>query len=202
MREYIIACVPPPDVTARALHVSRALQSYGGLFVLKSTSERPHVTLYYTVLPRGVVRDVRTQLATIARRTAPFAMTATRFTSQNTWVDVEYRRSQALLALQRDVIASVNPLRGTHMRERDAERLATASPAVRRNIEQYGYRSVGAQYRPHLTFTRLQEEQDVRSSFADEQARAYSFRVTTLGLYGTGAHGTCVRLLSSFALGK
>ncbi|MDO8462711.1 MAG: DUF1045 domain-containing protein [bacterium] len=199
MREYIIACIPPAEVAARAIAMSQALQRRGGLFVLDKTRERPHVTLYYTILPSGVLHIVRERLARIATAMERPLLVATRFARQERWIDVEYESHAALVTLQRAVIEAVNPLRAGHLRARDAARLPRALPEVRQNIEQYGYRSVGALYRPHLTLTRMANDDD-GGVLPVEELEHFSCVPAAIGLFAAGAHGTCVRLLSTFAL--
>lgn len=199
MHEYTVAIIPAASAAAAAIAESEALVRRGGaMFVLNRTSERPHVTLYYCVLPAGSVHRVVRALNRVAAVHHAFALRARAAYVEDRWVGVRYERTRAIVALHRAVVDAVNPIRAGALRERDRERLPTASPRVRARIERYGSRSVGVAFEPHLTFTRFAEAGC--TVVPVHPLDVFSFRAEAIGLFTCGRHGTVVRLLRALSL--
>jgi len=196
---FNIAICPPPGISARAMELSRLLQGRGGLFTLNKRSRIPHVTLYMAELPLENVRRAASALKDFSSQTSPFEIEFLSYKeNKNGYVDVRFRESPELLRLHKRVVDLINPLREGLIRNRDREKMGELSKSERRNLELYGSRRVGSRLDPHLTLTKLREDQGRVISGLPQHN--FSFRVTRIGLFHLGPHGTCRRLIRGFCL--
>jgi hypothetical protein len=96
------------------------------------------------------------------------------------------------------VLDALNPVRDG-MREKDKTRMMEATGVVRQNLEQYGYRGIGDLFRPHITLSRLEIEND-DSLESLGNLTAYDGVFPKIGLFEMGDNGTCVRKIAEFKL--
>ena len=115
------------------------------------------------------------------------------------YIDVGYKRTKTLSELQKTVIKELNPLREGLLRQKDIERLKTATGPEKRNIQKYGFRSVVAQFEPHLTISKLVAYKSTATPRIDPQKM--SFSAHEIGIFYLGEHGTCKRLVAKYRLG-
>ncbi len=67
------------------------------------------------------------------------------------------------------------------------------------NFKQFGWNSIGALYRPHMTLTRFNNQQtDPEALLPDVAGLSGTF--TRLGLFEMGDNGTAVRKIAEFEL--
>lgn len=76
--------------------------------------------------------------------------------------------------------------------------MLNSTPLQKKNILQYGYRSVGQSYTPHLTFTRVRNPQ--RKVRLATPPQKFSFTASKIGLFYLGQHGTCRKEVMKFNL--
>jgi hypothetical protein len=194
-----IVILPSSDLAQKAIDLSHGLQKHGTLFELSNTGPFPHASLYMTQLKVGDLDKAKTILAAIAAAAPVCNLIVSRYDQAEGYIDADYARTDALDNLQMTVVAAINPIRDG-MREKDKARLAEATGKVRENLKQYGYRSVGELFRPHITFTRFADGRAIDTSSLPNP-NEFSGTFTKLGLFEMGDNGTCVRRIAEFDFG-
>ena len=195
---FNVAVCPPPEISQKAVNVSEKLKKKGGLFVLDGKNYFPHITIYMAQFPMHNVPNMRRILGECALKTKPFRVSASRYRqSSDGWIDVVYRQSKNIKAFQKNIIACLNPLREGLLLPRDEARMSKFGRTEQRNIKRYGYRSIGAEFFPHLTFTKL-EKFDV-SAFPSIGKSVFSFEVDRISLFCLGDYGTCRKVVELLA---
>ena len=194
---FNIVIYPPADISKKAAEVSKKLKRKGGLFVLDGKSYFPHITIYMTEFPVKNVPRIRKILREFAAKTKSFHATSLKYRqSKDGYIDVDYRKSKEVKGLQKKILSLLNPLREELLRPKDKARMSELSKAQQRNIMRYGYRSVGAEFFPHLTFTKL--EKFDKSALSKIEKPNFSFEVGKIGLFYLGDYGTCRKLIEIF----
>jgi len=84
------------------------------------------------------------------------------------------------------------------MREKDKARISEMTKTEQKNLKLYGYRSVGANFFPHLTFSKL--EKFDKSALSNIDKSNFSFKVNKIGFFYLGDYGTCRKLIEIFDL--
>ncbi|MEA2701658.1 MAG: hypothetical protein QOE22_367 [Candidatus Parcubacteria bacterium] len=195
---YDVVLLPDETVARKAIVLSRELAQHGSHFTLDGVSYYPHVSLYMLQLREDDLQKALEKLSSLAERTRTVTATADQYHRSAGYLSVKYVKSGDFTRVQDDVIRELNPLRDG-LRQKDKGRLATIEGAERDNILEYGYRSVGNEFFPHLTFTRfvspdepLPEALPPKEDFDGEYLQ--------LGLLEMGDNGTCIRLLKAWEL--
>ena len=90
------------------------------------------------------------------RKEIAAAVIRRRFLAVYNLAQFSVEKSKELVNLQENIINRLNPIRDG-MRKKDKDRLADTSGDMRTNLVEYGYRSIGNSFNPHLTFTRFKD---------------------------------------------
>jgi 2'-5' RNA ligase len=196
-----IAINVPGSVARKAVKISEVFAGRGGLFALDMKEYHPHVTVYMAEFPLKNVPEAIARLRGVLSRIRRFRMKSAGYHQGATgYVDVGFTRVQEITRLQRAVVRALNPLREGLMRSADLKKLPTLRSAERKNIRRYGYRSVGRNYRPHLTFTRLRKRKWKTDALRDVPPKNFSFTAGALVLLRAGKHGTGREMIKRFRL--
>ena len=159
-----------------------------------------HITLYMVELPLGNLPEARRVLRRIAASQRSFELKPLTWNQDRYgYIDVSYKKTKALSELQKTIIKEFNPLREGLLRQKDIERLKTASGPEKRNIQKYGFRSVAGQFEPHLTISKLAAYKSIVTPRIDP--KKMSFTAHEVGIFYLGEHGTCKRLIAKYKLG-
>lgn len=185
-----IVLLPSKKITDDAIVASKQLENYKTHFTLKYGEYYPHTSLYMVQLDTENFDAVRKILTKIANETKVVDLVAKRFHQDLGFVDVEYRRDKIIDNLQDKVVTTINPIRDG-LRKKDAERIKTATGIELENLEKYGYRSVGSEFAPHITLTRLIDTNEVANIPSDLHTFDGEFRA--IGLFEMGDNGTCIK---------
>lgn len=190
-KAYDIVLVPGKRLSNEAIKLSQKLKSYGSYFTLDNKSFFPHVSLYMLQLSGDSLDDVVQILEKIAGECRVIEATANKYHYESEYVDIEYARTNEFSELQDKIIKKLNPVRDG-LRDKDKIRLKSAVGEEKENIQKYGYRSVGNQFHPHLTFTRFTNDQkDILQILPPRTI--FNGKYETIGLYEMGDNGTCIR---------
>lgn len=194
---FNIVIYPTKEISQKAIGVSKKLKKKGGLFVLDGKNYFPHITIYMTQFPVKNIAKIRKILRNFAARKKPFRVTSLKY-RQSAYgdIDADYKKSKEIKELQKKIIALLNPLRENLLRPKDAARMSELSKTQQRNIKRYGHRSVGAEFFPHITFTKL--EKFDKSALSKIEKLNFSFDVDKIGFFYLGEHGTCRKLIEIF----
>lgn len=195
-----IVLLPEASLNDLAIAASQRLLDFNGLLTLNNTGCYAHTSLYMLQLDGDILPKVNEILARIARSFAPIHLEAYRFDSGRGYIDAEYRRNQLIDDLQEQILQALNPLRAG-MREKDKAYMEYATGDVLKNLQKYGYENVGKLFRPHLTLTRLKEDNESALEVLEE-VESFSGLFPRLGIFEMGDHGTSIRKIATFNLGE
>lgn len=166
---------------------------------LNNTDCYAHTSLYMLQLDEDILPKIYEILAGIARSFEPIQLEAYRYDSGRGYIDAEYRRNKQIDDLQEQILEALNPLRAG-MREKDKAYMEYATGDVLKNLQKYGYENVGKLFRPHLTLTRLKEDNESALEVLEE-VESFSGLFPRLGIFEMGDHGTSIRKIATFDLG-
>ncbi len=198
-KSFNIVIYPPVDISKKAISISKKLEEKGGLFVLNGKKYFPHITVYMAEFPVKNIPKIRKMLRDFAVKTKPFRITSSKYRQvEDGYIDVSYKKSKDIEELQKKIIALLNHLREGLLRLKDEARMNEYNKAQQHNIKLYGYRSVGEEFFPHLTFTKL--EKFDKSAFLNIGKLNFSFKVDKIGFFHLGDYGTCHKLIEIFDL--
>ncbi|OFY63295.1 MAG: hypothetical protein A3H98_11280 [Bacteroidetes bacterium RIFCSPLOWO2_02_FULL_36_8] len=194
----IVIC-PPRSVCKKAITISNKLTRQGGLFALNENICHPHISIYMSEFPLKNLRKIRKLLEQISSEVKPFEIRSSIHSQKmDGYVYMNYHKTRDIRELQKKVINLLNPLREGLIREKDMVKMPDLNNAQHENIMRYGYRNVGSQFDPHLTFTKL--EKSTRGYLSEFKDIDLSFNITEIGLFYQGDHGTCRKLIAKFKL--
>lgn len=197
-----IACdvviLPNGELEAKAIDASQKLATLGALFTLKIGDYHPHASVYMLQLRDTDILSANELLAKIASKTSELNLTATKYDQSKCFFDAEYQKPNELQCLQDAVVAALNPIRDG-LREKDKPRMLEATGLALDNYEKYGWNSIGALYRPHMTLTRFNTEQTNPEAKLPDSS-SFSGTFSRLGLFELGNNGTAVRKIAEFNL--
>ena len=193
-----VVILPNNELAEKAMAASQRLAPLGSLFTLEIGKYFPHASLFMLQLKEDDIEIVKSLLAEIASKTDKLNLKASNFDQAHAFIDVEYARNEQIDALHQQVIAALNTVRDG-MREKDKARMLEATDLALENFQNYGYKNVGELFRPHITFTRFNEEQPTAESLLPKIS-IFDGSFTKLGLFEMGNNGTCVRKIAEFDL--
>lgn len=197
-KAYGIVLLPDAELAAKAIRASKELEPLGTEFVLGEERNIPHASLYLVMLRTEDLPTVEQKLAAAAAKTTRLALEADQYMQAVGYIDANYIKTPAVIALHEQIVADISPLRDG-LRPESAKKLASATGLAKQNIEQYGDHRIGELFRPHLTFTRFANHQPI--PLEDMGApTAFSGTFVALALCELGDHGTCVRKIQEFPL--
>ncbi|MEK7173374.1 MAG: 2'-5' RNA ligase family protein [Patescibacteria group bacterium] len=194
---------PPAGISQRAISVSQAFKSRSSLFVLDNKNYFPHISLYMTEFPLENIKEISKNLKQLASETKPFIIESTGYKQDNDgYIYVSYQISLKIKKLQTDIVKLLNPLRRGLIRKNDKLRirLGKYSKAQQKNVQLYGYRGVGNEFNPHLTFAKLETFDKTALSLIPKYD--FSFEASKIGLFYLGDYGTCHKPIKIFNLSK
>ncbi|MDO8579371.1 MAG: DUF1045 domain-containing protein, partial [bacterium] len=99
------------------------------------------------------------------------------------------------------IVSVLNPLREGRIRDKYKEYHMEFNSEELENIEKYGYPGAMDLYNPHLTITRLKDENKAKEILSTIEWDISGFTVNKIGVYKMGEHGTCRELIKEFNLG-
>ncbi len=194
-----IVILPEASLNDIAISASQRLSDYDSLMTLNNTDCYAHTSLYMLQLDEDILPKIYEILAGIARSFEPIQLEAYRYDSGRGYIDAEYRRNKQIDDLQEQILEALNPLRAG-MREKDKAYMEYATGDVLKNLQKYGYENVGKLFRPHLTLTRLKEDNESALEVLEE-VESFSGLFPRLGIFEMGDHGTSIRKIATFDLG-
>jgi len=197
-KSYDVVLLPEENLSDLAISTSEDLAQYGTYFTLGRDKYFPHLSLYMLQLSQEGLSRTLELLKEIANNTNLLNVEIKHYHYSHHYLDVEYIKTEALGDIQNVVLDSLNPIR-SGLRKKDEARLKTAEGDERTNILDFGYRSVGDMFAPHLTFTRFVENQ---SEIISELPKIESFNgsFNALAIFEMGDHGTCAKEVARFDL--
>lgn len=171
-----------------------------------------HLTLYQLPLPIASYAKAGTLLRDIARRQRTIRLAATKYAYNPHEGSLEVQREMPveLVRFQAEVIAALNPLRGSLVLERDpgGNNVQTLidNPAtdetLRQDLIETGY-GEHKKFRPHDTINWLEPGQEIAvASLPLPSLESLHGTYPALGIFALGPRGTCAQRLAAYLLGS
>lgn len=202
---YDVVLLPPDHVAQKSIEASERLRDRSH-FTLNNRNAVPHLSLYMANIREEDLGAAKTALAELGKRTPGLSLKAREHgANEHGMVEVFYEKTQAITALQENVIAAVNPLRDG-LRELDpvgrsiAERMRNATGELARNFNTTGYDEIGEYFKPHITYARLSPGNRGQQPGAPNLAD-FDGRFDRIALFRMGDHGRCVEKLGEWRTG-
>ena len=203
MEYYNVALQMPEAVaeTARQLSADVAA-SEEAYFTLSEAGPFPHVTLYQTGFNEEQRADLVKSLQEAVLQLSPVTCAVDGVSSNDGWLGFRLQSTSELVELQRRIVEAASPYRNQPFDPVELFPGAVFSPEQMDNFSQFGYDKLGKLFSPHLTITRLKDgkaaERLAKTLIPPESVQR--FTVTELGLFKSGEHGTCQKMLESLPL--
>ncbi len=197
-KPFDVALIPDSKIIAESVSLSNSLKKLGSLFSLDEQNYFSHVSVYMLQLNDEGLRKTINSLSELSKTTTSIKGIAKDYNYIDGYLDIEYKKTKELSELQENIILALNPLRDG-LREKDKQRLAKADELTKENILKFGFRSVGDQFFPHITFARfISDQSDILGKLPSK--RLFEGMFTKLGLFEMGDNGTCIKLVKKFDL--
>jgi hypothetical protein len=199
-KAYNIVLIPELSLIKKSIRLSKKLELLDSHFTLDNKTFFPHVSLYMTQLNELGLEKSMEALSVIAKDNNSIEVTSKGYRYIDEYIDVQHIRTKELIFLQKEVLKSINPIR-EGLRDKDKLRLKNATGEIRSNLLEYGYRSVGNLFYPHITFTRFKndEKQSIESFPLKE---TFNGKLLAIGIFEMGDNGTCVKKIGEWVLSK
>lgn len=194
---FNIVIIPPKQISNKAAAISKKFKRQGCLFVLDK-QHSPHITLYMTEFPLKNIPAVKNSLQQITSAIKPFRIKSSNYRQNSGYIDISYQKSKSVKNLQKKIIAILNLLREGCVKAGDKAKTNRLSALQNKNVELYGYRDVGQNFFPHLTFTKLKNNDG--SALNKIKKQDFSFKVNKIGLFYLGQYGTCRKLVEDWQI--
>jgi hypothetical protein len=148
-----VSLLAPQGVVSEIAHLSRMSD---GLFVVDNATRWAHMTLYMARFPTQHRSNVLSRLRKILRafRSVKLNQLGYRVTNGG-YYEVSYEKGRDLGDLQHAISQSLLSFRYSPLHPVVEDYFSFDSPAQSGNAALTGYDLDGAQYRPHITITRL-----------------------------------------------
>lgn len=192
-----ITLYPSQQLADLAYQTHKELKQKGTLATSSDSTYDAHLSLYLLQIDRSSINKVRELLEGVAHSLSPFSLKAKEIRQGGGWVDVVYERNDAIRKIQLQVIEMVNPLRDG-LRDKDKQTIGLASGVVLDNLEKYGYRNVGNEFVPHLTFARFVDT--LMEVEIDTDIDEFDSDFISIGMFEVGDYGVCLNKLFEIQL--
>lgn len=179
------------------MQLSKSLELYGG-FILDDVTFYPHITLYLAEYPNDAIDDIRKVISQVITNLSPILLKPTKYSIESGYIAIGYEKTEELEMMQASIISACNDLRKGSLRLRDIEKIESYNMAQRRNIDLYGFRSVGESFHPHLTLTKCKDTIPTNFPYLDE--KKLTFISNTLALMHVGEFGTGRELIDKYSI--
>lgn len=192
---------PPKKVSKEAVRISKHLaEKYETRFILDGENFPPHITIYHASYPRDSLEEVKTILRRRSKEGGVLRLKFKDIGGNQGYVGVVFEKDKAILDFHKLIVGSLCPLR---KEEKEAKKLSYEmefTEEQRENIKKNGYPDAWHLYKPHLTFTRLEDFDKTEEVMKRINWPIENFEVDTIALYKTGENGTCTKQIASFNL--
>lgn len=215
--ELNIALIPEDALAARHVALSQKLaKKYPAFVQLNDAGSRlsfaSHITLYQVPLYITDLSKAHSMLARIAQNltTPELRCTGYAYNKAEGSFEISYEVTHQLMALQNDILAAINPLRGELLLEHDpagnvVQDLLPRKDALGKNIRHTGYGEVGdpqhgGLFRPHVTLNWFELGTYIAvNNEALPSPETFHGRYPQLGVYILGPYGTCPQRIAQYS---
>lgn len=195
------AFILPEEVGKKAIELSRAISRLAdAYFVLDGVDFYPHITIYPPEYPEKNIDKVLENIGRALEFSNSVRFQYERVETHQGYIGVEFERLSQIQKIHEDLVNALNPLREGYIREKDDDYQFEFSVKQLKNIQEYGYPDMMNLYNPHLTITRLRDQNKAEQILKTIEWDIPEFIVNKIGVYKTGEHGTDRELVKEFTL--
>lgn len=195
-----IAFRMPEEVAQEAMKLSREIaEKEDAYFVLDGATYFPHATNYAVEFPEKNLEKIINTVQELVADFAPLEICATENIAEQGWVGVYFEYSQQFKEIHTAFVEKLSPLRENRIREK-FDIGTFSSEEEQENIEKYGHPWILNLYNPHLTITKLKDNIIAEKIARELEWKIEKFQIDSIGIFVSGEHGTCRKLLKKFKL--
>ncbi len=194
------AFTPPKEVSEKAIELSNTVSnSVDTYFVLDGIQFYPHITIYPPEYPEENIPKVLEAMSEISKSFNPINLKYQKLDIVQRSLIVVFERSSQIQEVHEQTVNGLNPLREGHIRDKYSNGRMKFSHQQLQNIEKYGYPAAMSLDDPHLTITRLKDENEAKEILSTIKWDIPEFIIDKIGVYKSGEYGTCRELLREFS---
>lgn len=195
-----ISLTLPGMVKRRVIEESgRIARTYETYFTLGNWENVPHVTLCSIEFPVQKTREVYDIVSRIADRHMIIECVPTGVVAHQGYVGIQLEKTKEILRLHTELLKNLAPLR-FRSEDKGAHFRMNLSDAQLQHIVDYGYPDAFELFSPHFTITRLRNDVDIDTVVKNIDWVPAQFKVSCIGVYLVGEHGTCTMGIMEFPL--
>lgn len=126
------------------------------VYYIDSSHVPPHLTLHYMYLPEPKLKEAIQVISKVVRRN-PIPQLEFEYVEayQNGILSLPCKGTSALSALHKDLVLTLEPVRGGSVDPDLKHRLKDRPEFYKRNLRKYGYPYVLEEFRPHIALARV-----------------------------------------------
>ncbi len=199
-----VAFVIPEDVAKVAMELSKEIsEKEDAYFVLDGVEYFPHITNYSIEIPEKNLEKLIEAVEKLAKEFSSVEFIFDNNIMADTgWIAPYFERTQQLKDIHEGFIGALNILRENHIREKFMNSDEFSSNEEQGNIVKFGHPWVMGLYEPHLTITRLKDNNIAEKVAKELNWIIKKFQVDAIGIFISGEHGTCIKLIKEFKFEK
>ncbi|MEX2033395.1 MAG: 2'-5' RNA ligase family protein [Candidatus Colwellbacteria bacterium] len=195
------AFIPPKEVNEKTIELCRVIGNVAETYlVLDGVNFYPHITIYPPEYPEANIPKILEAIEKLSKSFDPITLKFKNLDVGQGYLGLAFNSSGKIQQLHEEVVHTLNPLREGRIRDKYLEYHMEFSPEQLQNIERYGYPAAMSLYSPHLTITRLKDEDEAKEILRTIKWDISEFVIDKIGVYKTGEHGTCRELVKEFSL--
>ncbi|EKE18476.1 MAG: hypothetical protein ACD_9C00323G0003 [uncultured bacterium] len=198
-----IAFRMPEEVAKAAMKLSRKIaEGEDVYFILDGIEYFPHATNYAVEYPEKNLDKVIEAVEGLVAEFYALEFSFTENVAEQGWVGVHFDYSQSLRKVHCAFIEKLSPLRENRIRENFEDIGTFSSEEEQENIAMHGHPWILNLYTPHLTITKLKNDEIAEKVARELMWPIENFKVDTVGIFIGGEHGTCRKLIKEFKMKK
>ena len=195
------AFIPPGEVSGRAVELSKAVGELAETyFILDGVNFHPHITIYPPEYPEENILKVLAVTEELSVSLSSIRFKFKEIDSGQGYLGLAFEPSDEIQQIHEKIVNALNSLREGRIRDKYLEYHMEFDPEELQNIEKYGYPAARSLYNPHLTITRLKDENKSKEILSIIKWDISEFIVNKIGIYKMSEHGTCRELVKEFNL--
>ena len=183
---FNVAIIPPTDIAAEAIALSREARSLGGRFELDTQFRHAHVTVYMARFPSFNMDSTRIMLTEILSPLEKQTLVHSGYyLTPQSYYEISYARTPELMKVHHRITAQLHELRYSPGNPVVEDYFGPYRDEIKANVERWGYDLAEELYRPHLTLTRFPTEPEVATpqELLPTSERDLSFEMDKIGLF-------------------
>lgn len=192
---------PTVEIQEAAIKLSKQIaDETGAYFILDNINYFPHITIYSPELPEKNKAQIFESIEEIASNSLPFEATIDKLSTHKGYIDYQIKKDENWLKLHEQIINTINPLRENHIRAKfsNPEELAKLTEEQQNYILKFGYPEVFNTYRPHVTISRIRDENKAEALISKLEFNPTTFLANNLTVFTMGEHGTCTSIIKEY----